>query len=200
MSIDQRLSRLAPALTAQERAILILEAWKDVRPEDPSWRRAMPPDQAQSFNHYIDLMNRANLVLGRLISVIHTRVESLEQREAWLVCLILWQEHIEEIRRALRLAVQEPITESEYSAEVQVNRDEWVLVEELAAFLAGYRNYSEADYEESETGSPVVKDDVWDRAVAEEDQRLRKLVAEGTLPSKGKGKMREWLESLPNLG
>ena len=53
MSIDQRLSRLAPALTAQERAILILEAWKDGRPEEPVWRYA----QSQAFIRYIDLMD-----------------------------------------------------------------------------------------------------------------------------------------------
>jgi hypothetical protein len=66
-----RLSRLAPALTAQERGILILEAWKNDMPEDPAWRKHMPQDQTPAFNRYIELMNQANTVLGRVISVLH---------------------------------------------------------------------------------------------------------------------------------
>jgi hypothetical protein len=189
VSIDQRLSRLAPALTAQERAILILEAWKDGRPEDPSWRKHMPQDQTRSFNHYIELMNQANLILGKVCGVLAMQAEVLEQREAWLVGLTLWQEQIEEIARAVRLAVREPITESEYQVALEAARDEWVPVEELASFLAGERDYSKDDYEEGEEGwGPVVKDEVWDRAVAEEEKRLRALVADGKLPSRGKGK------------
>ena len=187
MSIDQRLSRLAPALTAQERAILILEAWKDGRPEDPSWRRSMPADQAPAFNRYIEQMNLANVLLGRLISVLHLQVEALQTREAWLVDITLWLEHVEEIRMAVRRAVMEPITESEHNAAVEASRNEWVPVEELAAFLAGYREYAEDDYDPDEEW-PVVKDDVWDRAVAEEEKRLRGLVSEGRLQGRGKGK------------
>ena len=192
MSLDQRLSRLAPALTAHERAILILEAWKDGRPEDPSWRSTMPREQTNAFNQYIELMNQANVVLGKIIGVISFQAEALEQREAWLVGLTLWQEHIDEIRRAVRLAIREPITESEHRAAVEAARDEWVPVEELAAFLAGYHDYSEDDYEagdegEGEWGS-VIKDEVWDRAVAEEEKRLRALAAAGKVASRGKGK------------
>jgi hypothetical protein len=188
MSLDTRLSRLAPGLTAQERAILVLEAWKDDRPEDPSWRNSMPTEQTRAFNHYIELMNKANLALGRVIGVIHMQAEALEQREAWLMSMVLWMDHIEEIARAVRLAVREPVTESEYNAQVEANREEWVPVEELAAFLAGQREYADDDFEESEADWPEVKDDVWERAVAEEEERLRKLVAAGKLPSRGKGK------------
>ena len=38
MSLDGRLNKLAPMLTAQERAILVLESWKEGRQEDPAWR------------------------------------------------------------------------------------------------------------------------------------------------------------------
>ena len=187
MSLDQRLSRLAPALTAQERAILSLEAWKEGRPEDPSWRRSMPREQSPAFNRYIDLMNQANVLLGRVISVLHLQVEALQIREAWLVDITLWLEHVEEIRRAVRRAVSEPITVSDHDAAVEAARNEWVPVEELAAFLAGYREYAEDEYDPDEEW-PVVKEDVWDRAVAEEEKRLRSLVAGGTLAGRGKGK------------
>ena len=78
MSIEQRLNRLSPALTAQERAILILEAWKAGKPEDPSWRHSMPPDQSRAFNHYIDLINQANPVLGRVISALHSHAREVD--------------------------------------------------------------------------------------------------------------------------
>lgn len=149
MSINSRLSRLAPALTAQERAILILEAWKDGREEDTSWRRSMPPDQSNTFNRYIELMNQANVVLGRVISIQHMDVQKLQLRFNWLLSLKLWEEHVHEIRQALRLFFDEPITQSEYDAKLARNREEWVPVEELAAFLAGQREWSEEDYEET---------------------------------------------------
>jgi hypothetical protein len=187
MSIQQRLARLSPALTAQERAILILEAWKEGRQEDPSWRHTMPQEQSRAFNRYIELMNQANVPLGRLISVLDLQVEALQTREAWLVDITLWLEHIDEIRKAVRRAVKEPITESEHQAALEAARSEWVPVEELAAFLAGYHEYAEDDYDPDEEW-PVVKDEVWDRAVAEEDTRLRALVAEGKLQGRGKGK------------
>ena len=60
MSGNQRLDRLYPALTAKERALLVLRAWKADQQEDAAVRRTMPSDQARDFNHYIHLMNAAN--------------------------------------------------------------------------------------------------------------------------------------------
>jgi hypothetical protein len=188
MSIDQRLTRLAPALTAQERAILILEAWKDGRAEDPAWRRSMPREQANAFNRYIELMNQANVVLGKVTGVLEMQTQMLRLRQAWLVDVTLWLEHVEEIQRAVRRAVREPITESEHQALVEAARNEWVPVEELAAFLAGYHDFVDDDYDVDEDGFRGVKDEVWDPAVAEEDKRLRALVAQGVLQARGKGK------------
>ena len=108
MSIDQRLSRLAPALSAQERAILVLEAWKDGRQEDPAWRLHMPQEQAKAFNYYIDLMNKANGVLGRLVSHLHVEAEKVELREGWLLSLTVWQDHVDEISQAVHAEVKAP--------------------------------------------------------------------------------------------
>ena len=58
MSIDTRLSRLMPALSARERAALAVRAFKDDEPEDPAWRRTMPRDQVDEFRRLIDLENR----------------------------------------------------------------------------------------------------------------------------------------------
>jgi hypothetical protein len=108
VSLDQRLSRLAPALTAQERAILILEAWKEDKLEDPLWRQAMPQEQSRAFNHYIELMNEANRVLGVLINILFQQAEKVEMWQGWLTSLVCWQDHIDEIREAVRIEVKSP--------------------------------------------------------------------------------------------
>jgi hypothetical protein len=42
VSGNQRLDRLYPALTAKERALLVLRAWKADQEEDVAVRRTMP--------------------------------------------------------------------------------------------------------------------------------------------------------------
>ncbi len=81
MSIDARLSRLSPGLSARERAILVLKSWKDGTPEDPAWRRTMPNDQAREFNRLIDLMNSINIRLGGYVAVLRQNVECVELRQ-----------------------------------------------------------------------------------------------------------------------
>ena len=115
-------------------------------------------------------MNQANVVLGRLISVQKLNVEKLQLRFNWLLSLMLWQEHIEDVRKVLRLHLNEPITQSEYDAKLALSREDWVPLEDIAAFLASQRDWSEDDYEETEEWGRGIKDDAWDAAVAEEDR------------------------------
>ena len=189
MSIDGRLGRLMPVLTARERAILILKSWKDGVQEDSAWRNSMPPSQVREFNRLIDLMNAANSHLGFYIGFLVQMAETLALREAWLVSLTLWQEHIDEIRRAIRLTVQEPVTESQYGAMVTEARKEWLPVEELAALSAGsHEGWAEADYHDDAEWGKCITDEAWERVVAEKERELRALVAEGTLRGRGRGR------------
>jgi hypothetical protein len=193
MSIDARLNRLAPALTAREREILVLKAWKDETPEDPIWRRTLPNDQAREFNRLIDLMNSINVRLGAYVAVLHRDVASLQLRESWLASMVLWQEHVDEISRHVRLTVKEPITESDYEARVQEVRSEWLPVDELADLAADdYDAWTDADLETVEGwDEPVVTEQAWDRVAAEKEQELRALIASGKLPARGRGKKLE---------
>jgi hypothetical protein len=189
VSIDSRLSRLAPALSARERAILVLNAWKEGKEDDPSWRRTMPQNQAHEFNRYIGLMNVANRQIAIVIRMLKQSADECGLRFAWLTSLILWQEHVEEIRRAIRLAVREPISEAEYAAEVARFREQWVDIAELASVLAGDAGgWTDDDYHEDEDGELQLKDEVWDRICEEKERWLRDRVADGSLPAKGKGK------------
>jgi hypothetical protein len=189
MSIDQRLSRISPALTAQERAILILESWKAGKQEDPAWRRSMPREQSQTFNHYIHLMNAANRFLGAYAGHLAHMAEKVGLRLAWLVSLTLWEEHIEEVRGALRLVLKEPITESEYATRVEEFRQEWMPVDEIAAFAAGESEaWADTDYTEDEDGERSITDEAWDRVCDEKERELRALVKSGKLLGRGRGK------------
>jgi hypothetical protein len=59
MSFDERVKRLLGGLTAKERAILVLKAYKEGTRENPLWRRGMPPDQIDEFNRYMRLIEVA---------------------------------------------------------------------------------------------------------------------------------------------
>ena len=70
MSMDARLARLSPGLTARERGVLLLRAFRDRTPEDPSWLSKMPEIQRRDVNHYIDLMNGCNTYLPLFITMV----------------------------------------------------------------------------------------------------------------------------------
>ena len=189
MSPDARLNKLMPSLTARERAILILDSWKDDSHEDPNWCRTMPQSQVQEFNRYIDLMKVANRELARVIRMLEQMAETLELRFCWLFDQVLWQEHVDEIRRAIRLTVREPITEAEHAAKVEAARSEWLPVEELAGMLAGdHEAWADEDFAKGDDGEREITDEAWNRVGAEKESWLQTLVAEGTLPGRGKGR------------
>jgi hypothetical protein len=77
-----------------------------------------------------------------MIGVLNMQAKALEQREAWLMSMTLWMEHVEEISGQYWFAVREPVTESEHAGLVEAARDEWVPVQELASFLAGQRDFA----------------------------------------------------------
>jgi len=130
----------------------------------------------------------ANRELHLLIGRVEHMAEKLELRFAWLTSLLLWEEHVDEIRRAIRVSVREPITQSVYAARVEANRAEWLPLEELAADLANEDGWSEADYEADEEGHQQITDEAWERRCAEKERWLRERVTNGTLPAKGKGR------------
>jgi hypothetical protein len=110
-------------------------------------------------------------------------------REAWLVSLTLWQEHIDEIGRALRITLREPITESAYLAREAEVRAEWVPLVEAAEMLAGDQDeWREEDFVEGEDGTREVSDAAWDRVVSEKEREVRALVEAGKLTARGKGR------------
>lgn len=93
MSVDSRLSAIMPALTAKERAILVLRSLKDRTPEDPKLRRAMPSEQAAEFNRLIVLMNACNIYLPLYITMVEGHSQELHLRFSWLMTLARFGMH-----------------------------------------------------------------------------------------------------------
>jgi hypothetical protein len=102
LSIETRLQKVMPALSARERGLLVLGCLKDGTPEDPLWRKTMPANQVREFNQFIDLMNVVNIQLAAQIAVLEQAAETIEMRECWLISIVLWQEHLDEIHAAVQ--------------------------------------------------------------------------------------------------
>jgi hypothetical protein len=108
LSVETRLQKVMPTLSAKERGLLLLACLKDGRPEDPLWRKSMPANQVPEFNQFIDLMNVANIQVAAQIAVLEQAVETIEMRECWLISIVLLQKHLAEIHRAVQEATQNP--------------------------------------------------------------------------------------------
>jgi hypothetical protein len=191
VSGNQRLDRLYPALTAKERALLVLRAWKGDQEEDVQVRRTMPQSQALDFNHYIHLMNAANLEAGKYIVVLNGMATQLGLKHAWLASLQLWGIRVWELTTYIVLHTNEPIIESEHRRLVEEARAEMVPVADLAETLVeGYDGWTEADKEQAEDGDDeqVVTGKAWNRLLAEKKRELTRLVEEGTLAGRRSGR------------
>jgi len=81
--------KLTPALTAKERAILVLRAWKEGMPEDPQIRHKMPSEQGPEFNRYISLTNGVNEFLVVYVVLLDRSQAHLDARRARLLILHL---------------------------------------------------------------------------------------------------------------
>ncbi len=86
MSTDRRLERLYPALTAKERARLILRAWKAGKEPDPKIRWTMPANQTCAYNQLIGLLC-ASENLTKFIAIVAQMLEELSLRWCWLASL-----------------------------------------------------------------------------------------------------------------
>ena len=90
----------------------------------------------------------------------------------------------------IALHTNEPITESEHSRLVEMARAEMVPVAELAETLVeGYEGWTEADMVPAgEDDEQLVTDKAWNRLLAEKKRELPRLVQEGVLAGKRRGR------------
>lgn len=190
MSIEARLSKLTPGLSAKERAILILRNWKEGVPEDPLIRSKMPAEQGPRFNDYIGLMNGVHDFLSLFTLILDQSLALLNARYGWLLSLHLWALRVFDLGAYIVFHTKEPITRSEYQQRLAAAREEMVPASEFAEILAEeYDGWAEEDLEAQEDdGEPVVKWAAWKRVCKEETLELARLVEQGVLVGGRKGR------------
>src|SRR5450631_3484830 len=76
MATSSRLTRLLPALSVHERAVLYLKA-QNAGEDTTELTRSMPPDQRHQFNRYLGLSFVAVCQFGSLVHVIVSQIEDL---------------------------------------------------------------------------------------------------------------------------
>lgn len=189
-----RMKKLYPGLTALERALLVLKAWKQSIDEDPQLRHAMPAYQVREFNRYVDLMNGANTYLGPFIILVKALTEQTSIRFGWLCTIRLWTADSLSIAHAAFMAAREPINESDYKARLDEARNESVPIEEFAQYLAEREITADAT------------DRQWQQAVANKAAMIEEAVNSGAVAAHTRsrrilvlaGSFYEWLgEPLP---
>ena len=149
--LEQRLERLAEKLTAKERALLVLRAFKEERRQDPVWRRTMPEEQVEEFGGYLRRICGLNGELGWYLLVLNQEVEKLDLHLESLTNLMLWGLSGWRTRLFMMRHTKEPVTESEYRELEAKARMDPMPVDELAELLEDEsRNREAVDVEELE--------------------------------------------------
>ena len=190
MSIDGRLDKLSPALTAKERAVLILRASKEGVPQDPQIRSSMPPEQALEFNRYIGLMNGVNAFLTFYTGILDQSLAALDARYGWLLTLHLWALSVSDLAGYITVYTREPITRRQYEQQLKAARERMVPASELGEMLAEeYEGWTDSDLEPPKAdGEPQVTDAAWERVLGEKERELARLVDQEALVGNRKGR------------
>jgi hypothetical protein len=191
VSIDARLSKLSSVLSARERGALVLQSLKNKTPEDPAWRRTIPPGQVPEFNRYIDLMNACNSKVTFMITVIEKEVEKLELLAGWWFTMLIWRTNLAEIDFLASVLAREAITQSEYDRLVAQAADQYIPVSMLGIELADYRrawSNDELEPMDGRAGQLVVRRDAWQRHCEQAEREIRDAVTAGALQARGSGK------------
>ncbi len=173
MALEARLNRMMPALSAHERAVAALEAWKDGRREDPWLRRSVPEQQEFEFARLLDLVRAVNGPLAWLAEVYEQKAQQYRLQLGWLQTLRLWGLTASASARDVLLDTPELVTASEYAQRLAESRAQTITIAEAAAFLA------EREEDEDETAAA---------AVAHQEQRLLGAIAAGELVAHRRGR------------
>lgn len=111
---DDRLGRLFSALTAKERAILILRQFKENKKEDPHISGMAPPRQVRELTFYLLLVQSVNLALGSYVLFLEQQVIHLDLLFANLSTYRLRVAHALALAEYIAICTNEPISESAY--------------------------------------------------------------------------------------
>jgi hypothetical protein len=188
MSGEHRLDRLYPALTAKERGLLVLQAYKADEKPDRLIYDTTPDGQAKQFNHYIHLMNAANVEVAMVLMVLREQMAKVEMKLAWLQTLRFWADDVASLRVLVGLNTKEPITASEYAKREAEERAELLPLSECVQFVVEDHPWADADYVTDKDGERDVSTKAWSRVERATREHLKQCIADGTLPSRKRGR------------
>jgi hypothetical protein len=187
VSGGNRVERLYDRLTAKERALLVLQAWKEDKEEELGVRWSMPPDQVTEFNRYIDLMNGVNQHLVPFLIAVSLEVEKLSLRLGWLGTLALWGLETWELGAIINVSMKEPVTESEYrELEAKARREPMSVADCAEVLTSRYEDWTDDELQSKKHG--IVDPKAWERVASENWKTVRKLIDDGKLPATRKGR------------
>jgi len=170
---DRRLDNLLPGLTARERAVIAIKAWKEDGREPLGLRRRVPPDQDQEFYDLLSYFRSLGLMLAFIAPMWRESIEKHTARKAWLLTLDLTEAYVSSLSNYILVHTRERITESQHARLIADERAKMLPLADLAEMLA------EDDY---------VGDSAVARVTREKKGLLRTLFDAGTVAGRRKGK------------
>jgi hypothetical protein len=174
------LERHYDRLTAKERAILSLKAWKNDEEPDEALKRSTPQHDVRMVSSHLRAVSKTGLVVGGLASWLEAKLEGLELRLALVAAMHLREIDRDRLDWLVRFDLPEVLTESEAAAQILERRAEPFTFEEAAWHLADH---------ELDDGDLA-------RDVKRQEKRLRAAVKAGELQSaRGKvlfGDLLDW--------
>jgi len=185
MTLETRLGKLYPALTARERALVVLRTWKDGRETDPRSRLDVPAAQVAEYNRLIDLMNAVNRGFSMVLIILDEQLTHIELKAAWLSYITYTAKHVRALA-AYIFETKEPITPSARRERGAHRRAELLTLDEAARLLAARHAFADDDMAD-EDGERSPTDAAWERVCEAKRRAIRAAVGTGELCATGKG-------------
>lgn len=170
MTLDSRVNRLSPGLTARERVVLYARAVLEDQRLDPSVGSTMPDWQVPEANRLIRAANGILHVLLPQALILQADVEALSLRFQLLMTLIAWGTERTHLRNALQLLAVVPIPQSDYDRVIREGR---------AGFLPLVDAIELASVIDTRTDGPT--------DARGYEREIKRLVKEGCVRYRGKG-------------
>lgn len=180
---NRQLARLYADLTAKERALAVLKAWKSDEQPDAAIVSTMPPAQVADYNRYLDVL-LATIDLEPDIMLLQQFVVELELRYEQLLFVRLRAVEVGVLGAYIIEHIREPVTATAFAERRATLRSELVPAAEFAELLAERLVSEQAEQDVTFDGArprPVSRAQRWRRLVADDRRELEKLVATGTL-------------------
>lgn len=181
---DRRIDNLFGGLTARERAVVAIKAWKEDRHEPLALRRSVPPEQEVEFYDLLSYFRALGIMVASLAAIWGTALDKHTARHAWLQTLELTEIYMSSLASYIAFHTREMITESDHARRIEEQRSQMLPLADLAEWLAEEnQEWGEADREDG-----YVSDRAIARVTKEKKPVLQKLFEDGTISGRRKGR------------